>query len=107
MSKREAIHPHEERCGLRDPGSGYRRSFRLLKGGQRIPSLRYRNVACPGAQASEGRLTIIGWGASHRTRHGLGHKADAKQGSNHRRRQDSKSTINAELLQSLKYPQQK
>ena len=36
-----------------------------------------------------------------------GRKADAKRGSNHRRRQDSKSTINAELLQSLKGPQQK
>jgi len=36
-----------------------------------------------------------------------GPKADAKRGSNHRRRQDSKSTINAELLQSLKGPQQK
>jgi hypothetical protein len=36
-----------------------------------------------------------------------GRKADAKRGSNHRRRQDSKSTINAELLQSLKNPQQK
>jgi hypothetical protein len=36
-----------------------------------------------------------------------GRKADAKHGSNHRRRQDSKSTINAELLQSLKDPQWK
>jgi hypothetical protein len=36
-----------------------------------------------------------------------GHKSDAKRGSNHRRRQDSKSTINAELLQSLQNPQQK
>jgi hypothetical protein len=36
-----------------------------------------------------------------------GRKADAKHGSNHRRRQDSKSTINAEFQQSLKNPQQK
>jgi len=36
-----------------------------------------------------------------------GRKAAAKRGSNHRRRQDSKSTINAELLQSLKDPQRK
>jgi hypothetical protein len=36
-----------------------------------------------------------------------GRKADAKRGSNHRRRQDGKSTINAELLQSLKDPQRK
>jgi hypothetical protein len=36
-----------------------------------------------------------------------GRKADAKRGSNRQRRQDSKSTINAELLQSLKGPQQK
>jgi hypothetical protein len=28
-----------------------------------------------------------------------GRKADAKRGSNYRRRQDGKSTINAELLQ--------
>jgi len=32
-----------------------------------------------------------------------GRKADAKHGSNHRRRQDSKSTINAELLQSFSH----
>jgi hypothetical protein len=36
-----------------------------------------------------------------------GRKADAKRGSNHTRRQDSKSTINAEFLQSLKNPQQR
>jgi hypothetical protein len=36
-----------------------------------------------------------------------GRKADAKRGSNHRRRQDSKSTINAEFLQTLKNPQRK
>lgn len=34
-----------------------------------------------------------------------GRKADAKRGSNHHRRQDSKATINAEFLQSLKNPQ--
>ena len=34
-------------------------------------------------------------------------KADAKRDSTHRRRQNSKSTSNAELLQSLKGPQQK
>ena len=36
-----------------------------------------------------------------------GRKADAKRGSNHTRRQGSKSTINAELLPLLKNPQQK
>ncbi len=36
-----------------------------------------------------------------------GRKSDAKRGSNHRRRQDDKSTINAELRQLLKNPQQK
>jgi hypothetical protein len=36
-----------------------------------------------------------------------GRKADAKRGSTHRRRQDSKSTINAEFLQTLKNPQRK
>jgi hypothetical protein len=36
-----------------------------------------------------------------------GRKSDAKRGSNHHRRQDSKSIINAELLQSLKNPQRK
>jgi hypothetical protein len=36
-----------------------------------------------------------------------GRKADAKRGSNHHRRQDGKSILNAEPLPSLKNPQQK
>jgi hypothetical protein len=36
-----------------------------------------------------------------------GRKADVKRGSNHHRRQAGKATINAELQQPLKNPQQK
>jgi hypothetical protein len=75
-------------------------------------------------EAYEGQLTI-GWtarlgqamtwgtkkiehaGAKKGTGAFYDRKADAKRGSTHRRRQDSKSTLNAELLQSLKNPQQK
>jgi len=46
-------------------------------------------------------------GAKKETGVFCGRKADAKRGSNYRRRQDGKSTINAELLQSLKNPQWK
>ncbi len=45
-------------------------------------------------------------GAKNGTGAFYGRKADAKRGSNHRR-QDSKSTINAEFLQTLKNPQRK
>lgn len=46
-------------------------------------------------------------GAKKATSAFYGRNADAKRGSKHHRRQDSKATINAEFLQSLKNPQQK
>jgi hypothetical protein len=45
--------------------------------------------------------------AKKRTGAFYGRNADSKLGSNHRRPRLSKSTINAELLQSLKDPQRK